>query len=136
MVIVDTTVWVNYLNGITTPQTQWLDVELDRRRIGLTDLILCEVLQGLRNEREAVQVARAMSKFEIFSTGGVTLATQAASHYRTLRAKGVTVRRTIDCLIASFCIENGHALLHEDHDFDGFETHLGLQVIHPSPPFE
>jgi predicted nucleic acid-binding protein len=131
MVIVDTTVWVNYLNGISTQATEWLDVELDRQRIGLTDLILCEILQGLSSEREADRVAHALAKFEIFSTGGVQLATQAASNYRALRAKGVTVRRTIDCLIASFCIENGHALLHEDHDFDGFETHLGLQVIHP-----
>jgi predicted nucleic acid-binding protein len=131
MVIVDTTVWVNYLNGVSTLETAWLDVELDRQRIGLTDLILCEILQGLSSEREADRVAQALAKFEIFSTGGVLLATRAASNYRALRAKGVTVRRPIDCLIASFCIENGHALLHEDHDFDGCETYLRLQVIHP-----
>lgn len=134
MVIVDTTVWINYLNGASTPETDWLDVELDRRRIGLTDLILCEILQGLSSEREAAQVARTLAKFEIFSTGGVSLATQAALNYRALRSRDVTIRRTIDCLIANFCIENGHTLLHEDHDFDGFEAYLGLQVIHPPQP--
>ena len=131
MVIVDITVWVDYLNEVSTPQTGWLDAELDRQRLGLTDLILCEVLQGVRNETEAADVQRDLMHFEVFETGGAALALAAAQNYRALRAKGVTVRRTIDCLIATFCLRHDHTLLHNDSDFDGFETHLGLPVLHP-----
>lgn len=131
MVIVDTTVWVDYLNGVTTPQTDWLDQELDRQRLGLTDLILSEVLQGVRDEREAAEARRELLKFEVFTTGGVELAATAARNYRALRAKGRTIRRTIDCWIATFCLLNDHALLHNDSDFDPFEEFLGLRVVHP-----
>ncbi|MCI0538512.1 MAG: PIN domain nuclease [Verrucomicrobiales bacterium] len=131
MVIVDTTVWVDYLNGVTTPHTDWLDQELDRQRLGLTDLILSEVLQGVRDEREAAETRRELLKFEVFTTGGVELAVTAARNYRALRAKGRTIRRTIDCWIATFCLLNDHALLHNDRDFDPFEEFLGLRVIHP-----
>ena len=133
MVIVDTTIWVDYLNGVANPKTTWLDTNLGRQRLGLTDLILCEVLQGLRNEREVEQVTSELTRFAIFPTGGVNLAISAARNYRVLRRRGITVRRTIDVLIATFCIENEHTLLHNDHDFDGFELHLGLQVVHPEP---
>ncbi len=131
MVIVDTTVWVDYLNGVTTPQTDWLDQELDRQRLGLTDLILSEVLQGVRDEREAAETRRELLKFEVFTTGGVELAVTAAQNYRALRAKGRTIRRTIDCWIATFCLLNDHTLLHNDSDFDPFEGFLNLRVIHP-----
>ena len=131
MVIVDTTVWVDYLNQVSTPQTDWLDAELERQRLGLTDLILCEVLQGVRNEKEAAEVQRDLMKFEVFETGGTALAVAAAQNYRALRAKGVTVRRTIDCLIATLCLQHDHALLHNDSDFDGFEAHMGLRVVRP-----
>jgi len=131
MVIVDTTAWVDYLNGVTTPHTDWLDRELDRQRLGLTDLILSEVLQGVRDEREAAETRRELLKFEVFTTGGVELAVTAARNYRALRVKGRTIRRTVDCWIATFCLTNGHTLLHNDSDFDPFELHLGLRVIHP-----
>ena len=131
MVIVDTTVWVDYLNGVRTPQTDWLDVEMGRQRLGLTDLTLCEVLQGVRDDRRFAQVRREMSRFEVFNTGGVELATAAAQNDRTLRSRGYTVRKTIDCLIATFCLIHDHALLHGDRDFDPFERILGLNVIHP-----
>ena len=133
MVIVDTTVWVDYLNGMTTPQTDWLDQELDRQRLGLTDLILSEVLQGVRDEREAAETRRELLKFEVFTTGGVELAVTAAQNYRALRAKGCTIRplRAIDCWIATFCLLNDHTLLHNDSDFDPFEAFLNLRVIHP-----
>ncbi len=130
MVIVDTTVWVDYLNGLTTQHTDWLDRELDQRRLGLTDLILSEVLQGVRDEREAAETRRELLKFEVFTTGGVELAVTAAQNYRALRAKGRTIRRTIDCWIATFCLLNDHALLHNDSDFDPFEKFLNLRVIH------
>lgn len=131
MVIVDTTVWVDYFNGTGTRHVEWLDRELDRQRLALTDLILSEVLQGVRNEREAAVTERELLRLEVFSTGGVELAVAAARNYRRLRAKGRTIRRTIDCWIATFCLLNGHALLHNDSDFDPFEELLGLQVVHP-----
>ena len=131
MVIVDTTVWVDYLRGTQTPQTDWLEVEVERQRTGLTDLNLCEVLQGIRNDRHLTRVRRELLTFEIFTTGGIELATEAARNYRKLRTRGYTVRKTIDCLIATFCLINGHALLHNDRDFVPFEQVLGLSVIHP-----
>jgi len=132
MVIVDTTVWIDYLRGTDTAHTAWLDREIERRRLGLTDLILCEVLQGVPDERAALATQREMLKFQVFTTGGVELATSAALNYRTLRARGITIRRTLDCLIATFCLSHQHALLHNDRDFDPFERELGLQVVHPA----
>lgn len=129
MVIVDTTVWIDYLRGGSTPQSLWLSRELLRRRLGLTDIILCEVLQGVRNEGTAKSVARELSKFAIWPTGGLRLAVSAARNYRELRTKGHTVRKTIDCWIATFCLEAGHELLHRDRDFDPFEQYLGLRVV-------
>ena len=131
MVIVDTTVWIDYLNGTSTPQTDWLDAELARQRLGLTDLILCEVLQGVQDDRQAAQTRHKLLKFEIFETGGILLAIAAAQNYRRLRARGRTVRKTVDCLIATFCLMNDHALLHDDRDYDPFEEFLSLRVIHP-----
>ena len=132
MVIVDTTVWVDYLRGVRTPEADWLDREMDRQRLGLTDLILCEVLQGVHDDRQFAAVRKQLFAFEVFSTGGTELAIQAAQHYRKLRAQGYTVRRTIDCWIATFCLINAHTLLHADRDFDPFEHALGLAVVHPT----
>jgi predicted nucleic acid-binding protein len=131
VVIVDTIVWVDYFQGVTNPETDWLHVELDRQRLGLTDVILCEVLQGVRDEFAAKDVERQLLKLEVFETGGIDLAREAARNYRTLRGRGHTVRKTIDCLIATFCIREQHSLLHRDRDFDPFETFLELSVIHP-----
>ena len=132
MVIVDTTVWVDYLRGLRNPETHYLDRELSRQRFGLTDLILCETLQGIMDERAFAQVLRDLRKFEIFETGGDQLAIAAARNFRSLRQRGHTVRKTIDCLIATFCLRHGHSLLHRDRDYDPFENLLGLAVIHPS----
>ncbi|HEV8659229.1 MAG TPA: PIN domain nuclease [Thermoanaerobaculia bacterium] len=131
MVIVDTTVWIDYFQGITNPETDWLHVELDRQRLGLTDVILCELLQGVRDEFAAKDVERQLLKLEVFETGGVDLAREAARNYRLLRSRGHTVRKTIDCLIATFCIRERHPLLHRDRDFDPFEKFLELTVVHP-----
>lgn len=131
MTIVDSTVWIDYLRGTVNPETGWLDSELNRRRLGLTDIILCEVLQGIREDRLFTQVLRSMSRFELFATGGEELAVASARNYRSLRSRGHTVRKTIDCLIATFCLTAGHSLLHRDHDFELFEKHLGLRVVHP-----
>jgi predicted nucleic acid-binding protein len=131
MIIVDTTIWIDYFNGLRTLHTDWLDVQLARQRLGLTDLILCEVLQGVRDDRQWQQLRRDLLKFEVFETGGVQLAIAAAQNYRTLRRQGLTIRATIDGLIATFCLLNGYELLHNDRDYDAFESALGLKVIHP-----
>ena len=131
MVVVDTTVWVDYLNGVSTPESEWFEREASRQRLGLLDLMVCEVLQGLSTDEQAARVLRHLRRFEIAETGGVELAAGAACNYQRLRARGKTVRKTIDCLIATFCIERDHALLHHDRDFDPFEEVLDLQVVHP-----
>ena len=131
MVIVDTTIWVDYFQGADNPETDWLNRELGRQRFGLTDIILCEVLQGVRDDVVAKEVERRLLTLEVFETGGVALACEAAQNYRALRTRGHTVRKTIDCLIATFCLRAQHALLHRDRDFDAFEKFLQLSVIHP-----
>jgi predicted nucleic acid-binding protein len=131
VVIVDTTVWVDYFSGIANSHTDWLDRELARQRLGLTDLILSEVLQGVRDEPQAAETRSELLKFEVLTMGGVPLAVAAARNYRTLRSKGRTVRRTIDCWVATFCLLNDHSLLHNDSDFEPFEEFLGLRVIRP-----
>jgi predicted nucleic acid-binding protein len=130
MVIVDTTVWIDYLRGIENPETHWLDLSLQGQRLGLTELILCEVLQGIQNQSTFAQVQNDLLKFHIFNTGGPELAIAAARNYRSLRLVGHTVRKTIDCLIATFCLRGEHRLLHRDRDYDAFEKVLGLQVVH------
>jgi predicted nucleic acid-binding protein len=131
VVIVDSSVWVDFLNGSSNPETQWLDFQLDRERLGLTSSILIEVLRGLRDDREAATVQAELLKFEILEIHDAALAVEAAAHYRHLRQRGYTVRKTVDLLIATLCIREDHALLHRDRDFDVFEKHLGLQVVHP-----
>ena len=131
MVIVDTSVLVDFINGVTNPETEWLDLRLDQQRFGLTTLILVEVLQGFREERDAAQVHSELHEFEIIEMHDVDLAVDAARNYRHLRNTGRTVRKTVDLLIATYCIRNHHSLLHRDRDFDLFEEHLGLRVIHP-----
>jgi predicted nucleic acid-binding protein len=131
MVIVDTTVWIDYLRGADNPETLWLDRELTGQRLGLTDLILCEVLQGLRKQALFREVKDELLGFHVFETGGKDLAIASALNYRALREQDHTVRRTIDCLIATFCLQAGHELLHRDRDFDAFEKALGLRVVHP-----
>jgi predicted nucleic acid-binding protein len=129
MVIVDTTVWIDYLGGTLNAETEWLDREIPLQRLGLTDMILCEVLQGTRGSREFQQIRDQLLTFEIFSTGGTENAIAVAMNYRTLRQRGHTIRKTIDCWIATFCLLTGNQLLHRDRDFDPFEEVLGLQVV-------
>jgi predicted nucleic acid-binding protein len=131
MVIIDTTVWVDYLRGVTNAETDWLDAALGHQLLGSTDLILCEILQGVRDDEVAKDVERQLRMLHVFELCGADLARDAARNHRTLRARGRTVRKTIDCLIATFCIRERHSLLHRDRDFDDFEEHLSLSVIHP-----
>jgi predicted nucleic acid-binding protein len=131
LTVVDSTVWIDALNGINNRETLWLIRSLEVDEISLTDLILCEVLQGIGEERLYREAREDLLRFTVHNTGGADLAVAAAENYRRLRRRGITIRRTVDCLIATYCIRGGHALLHHDRDFDPFEEHLGLQVIHP-----
>ncbi len=130
MVIVDTTVWIDYLRGTENGETRWLERELPLRWLGMTDLILCEVLQGLRDQKTFARVRAELLQLEVFDSGGVDIAIAAASNYRELRERGYTVYKTVDCLIATFCLKFEHQLLHRDRDFECFETELGLKVMH------
>jgi len=129
MVIVDSSVWIDYFRNEETEQTAWLKSSLGLRPVGLTNLILCEVLQGERDERRLGKTLNHLVSLPVFDLPGTGVAIASAKNYRLLRNRGITVRSTIDCLIATFCILEGHRLLHRDHDFDSFEDHLGLEVV-------
>jgi hypothetical protein len=131
VLVVDTTVWVDYFNGQANPETDYLDCAFSEELILVGDLILAETLQGFREEKDFRLAQSALSKFEQASMVNPDLALQSAQNYRALRKKGITTRKTIDCLIATFCIAEHHKLLHRDSDYDGFEKHLGLNVVHP-----
>jgi predicted nucleic acid-binding protein len=134
MVTADTTVWIDYFRGTITPQTEWLEREMNCQRLALLDLVLCEILQGIPDKAKFERVKRQLSKLQILTVGGEQTAIDSARNYQTLRSKGLTVRKTIDCLIATYCLNNGLALLHNDRDFDCFESVLGLRVVHPPKP--
>lgn len=131
MLVVDSTVWIDYFNGLENPQTDYLDQIVDRTPILVGDLILAEVLQGFRDDSDFEEARRALSRYLQVEMVNPELALQSARNYRLLRRKGITVRKTIDSLIATYCIENEHDLLHRDSDFDGYEKHLNLRVVHP-----
>jgi predicted nucleic acid-binding protein len=131
LVIVDTSVWIDFLNAVTNPESQWLDLNLERERIGVPTLVLAEVLQGLRDDREAALVQAELMKFEVIAMPDAALAIDAAHSSRKLRQTGLTVRTTVDLLIANYCIREQHSLLHRNRDFDVFEKRFGLQVIRP-----
>ena len=131
MVVVDTSVWIDFFRGVASAETDWLDRELARQRLALLDLHLFEVLQGVRNERQLRETERLLTRLPVLTTGGADLAIAAAANYSLLRSRGTTVRAGVDCLIATYCILNGHSLLHNDRDFDAFERHVGLLVVHP-----
>lgn len=131
MLVVDSSVWIDYFNGSANVQTDYLDDILDKTPILIGDLILAEVLQGFRQDADFEKARRVMGEFIQVNMVSPLLALQSARNYRLLRQKGVTVRKTIDSLIATYCIENDLDLLHNDSDFDGYEKHLDLRVVHP-----
>ena len=129
MWIVDASVWIDFFDGKSTPQTDVLAHVFGRQEIGLGDITVCEVLQGFRTQTDFERAKEALMRFRIFQIGGQEIAVKAAENYRNLRSQGITVRKTVDCMLATFVIENGHSLLHSDRDFDHFARHLGLSVI-------
>lgn len=126
MILVDSSVWIDYFRGTVTPQTERLDAVLGVELLATGDLILTEVLQGFASERDFDQARRLMTALEVVDLAGQQIAIQAARNFRTLRARGITVRKTIDTVIATRCIESGLSLLYSDRDFDPFVEHLGL----------
>ena len=127
MIVVDSSVWVDYFNGTSTPACDQLDRLLEVEPLAVGDLILTEVLQGFRLDRDYRTAKRLMTSLTIVNMGGQELAIKAAENFRTLRKRGITVRKTVDMLIATFCIESGHSLLYSDRDFDPCREHLGLR---------
>lgn len=127
MILVDASVWIDYFRGVATPQTDRLDALLGAEPLLTGDLILAEVLQGFAAERDFRQATRLMTALEVVDLAGQDIAIRAARNFRTLRALGVTVRKTIDTLIATRCIESRWQLLYSDRDFDPFVEHLGLR---------
>jgi len=127
MTLVDSSVWIDYFRGVSTPQTEWLDASLGTEPVATGDLILTEVLQGFLSDRDFNQAEKLLVSLAIIDLGGRRIAIQAAKNFRTLRARGITVRKTIDTVIATRCIESGLPLLFSDVDFEPFVEHLGLR---------
>ncbi len=126
MILVDSSVWIDYFRGKPTPQTDRLDAWLGVEPLTTGDIVLAEVLQGFADERDFNDGLRLLTSLSVIDIAGRDIAVQAARNFRALRARGVTVRKTIDTLIATRCIESGYALLYSDRDFDPFVEHLGL----------
>jgi len=129
MILVDSSVWIDYFNGKITKQTNLLDSFLGSELIVIGDLILTEVLQGFQQDRDFKKAKELLDSLIFREMLGRELAIKSAENYRILRKKGVTVRKTIDVIIATFCITNNLPLLHSDRDFSPMEKHLKLKVI-------
>lgn len=129
--LADTSVWVDFLRGRPTPEALLLRSMLGRDPVLMGDLVLCEVLQGVPTDHQARQVERVLRESPVVEMVDDDIATEAAANFRLLRGKGVTVRKTIDLLIGTYCLRENIHLLHADRDFDAMERHLGLKVVHP-----
>jgi predicted nucleic acid-binding protein len=126
LIVVDSSVWIDFLRGRNPPHVRHLRAVLGTDAIIVGDLMLCEVLQGLDSERAAQEVEGLLRRFEIVPMAGEAIAVAAARNFRSLRKRGITVRKTIDLLIGTWCIENRRPLLHNDSDFRPMAQHLGL----------
>ena len=129
MVIVDTSAWIEYFREGEPVVANKVDLCLDQDLVGIGDLVYCEVVQGIRSPRERREVSGLLLSLPQFDMVGFSMAEKSASNYRLLRSKGVTVRKTIDVLIGTFCAEHGLQLIHHDSDFDLMAKHIGLEII-------
>jgi hypothetical protein len=129
VILVDSSVWIDYFGGVASPGAEQLDALLGVEPLATGDLILAEVLQGFAPEEDFRQAKSLLESFEVVPLAGHDVCVHAAENFRTLRRKGVTVRKTIDTIIATCCIRNGYTLLHNDRDFDAFVEHLDLRVL-------
>jgi predicted nucleic acid-binding protein len=128
VILVDSSVWIDHFRDAATEPVLRLRALIERELLLVGDLVLCEVLQGVRSDAEARLVEEALREFEFVTLVDPELAIIAAANYRLLRGRGVTVRTTVDLVIGTFCIERGHVLLHNDRDFEPMERFLGLQI--------
>ena len=128
MIFLDSTVLIDYFNDRDTRQVEDLDSILGKELVVIGDYVLTEVLQGFKKDKEYQEAKTVLLSFPCYDIGGKDNAIKSADNYRSLRKKGITVRKTIDIMIATFCIENDFTLLHNDKDFDPFEKHLKLKV--------
>lgn len=128
MILVDSSVWIDYFRGNGTPETDRLDSLLESEPLATGDLVLAEVLQGFASDRDFDRALELLTSLIVVELGGRQIGVKAARNYRRLRALGITVRKTIDTVIATRCIEDDFALLYSDHDFDPFVAHLGLRT--------
>jgi len=128
MIVADTSVWIDYVKGVIAPHTDILDFELVNNQIITGDIIIAEFLQGFKNDSDYIKAKLIMDSLVYYDFLGRKNAYKAADNYRKLRKKGITVRKTIDVLIATFCIQNDFQLIHNDRDFDPMEEILGLKV--------
>ena len=133
MILVDSSVWIDYFRGVATPQTDRLDALLGTEPLATGDIVLTEVLQGFDLERDFDSALRLLTLLSVIEIVGHDVAVQAARNFRVLRSQGVTVRKTIDTLIATRCIIGGHVLLYSDRDFNPFVAHLGLKSAMATP---
>jgi predicted nucleic acid-binding protein len=131
VILVDSSVWIDYFRGASTATSERLDALLMTEPLYIGDLMLAEVLQGFTTDRDFERGLQLLSGLNFIEIAGGKIAIAAAQNYRDLRTRGVTVRKTIDCLIATRCICDGYALLYSDRDFDPFVQHLGLQSANP-----
>jgi predicted nucleic acid-binding protein len=129
MILVDSSVWIDYFNGLDTPQTNKLDMLLGVEPLGIGDLILTEVLQGFRTDKDYETAKQLLTSLSVFGMLGTELAIKSADNFRFLRKRGITVRKTADAIIATFCIEAKYSLLFSDKDFLPFVEHLGLRAV-------
>ena len=129
MIVVDSSVWIDYFRGAAAPSAELLDSLLGNEPLAIGDLILAEVLQGFDRERDFNRAKKLLTSLLVVDLGGQEIAIQAARNFRRLRALGVTVRKTMDTIIATRCIESGFTLLHCDRDFEPFVKHLGLRTV-------
>jgi predicted nucleic acid-binding protein len=129
VILVDSSVWIDYFRGTNTPQSDKLEELLGSEILAIGDLILTEVLQGFNSDKDFNDARRALAQMNVVELGGSDIAIKAAQNFRTLRKLGFTVRKTVDTVIATRCIESGYRLLHDDSDFKPFERHLGLRVV-------
>ncbi|HBA84005.1 MAG TPA: VapC toxin family PIN domain ribonuclease [Verrucomicrobia bacterium] len=129
MVIVDTSAWIEFFQNANSEVAQKVDQALEQDLIGIGDLIYCEVMQGLYHAEQQDRISKLLLSLPQFEMVGFQIAAKSASNYRRLRTKGVTIRKTIDVLIGTFCAENGHHLIHNDRDFDLMASHIGLKVL-------
>jgi len=130
LILVDSSVWVDYFTGKHTPATDRLDLLLGNELVAIGDLMLTEVLQGFRADRDYRQARKMLLSLTVLNILDTTIALKSAANFRALRKRGITVRKTSDAIIATYCIENGLPLLHSDKDFEPFHKHLGLKGSH------